>query len=443
MRGRASQDFSVATSLEALHRPSEPGVFRFYAGDLEVTVGGTKHHIKGDIELRLVPRTRLSASFAGSQPWLDDVVFSGEEVQVAIPVGADLGANKDSAVEQAGEGRSWISHEPNINHLTAGAFQECKRFVLYTSGDITRYSFRGSDHEGESQGVLCFGLPGWNVRIAAIGGAPTDGSAFTAVIEAVPIGRLTGPEDVSRMARCLFLVLSLVCSRETVVGPVIGLGEDGSIRWVELGAPRDRDRSTLPWRWCARSKVSEAIPALASGLSGVADTPMEPVIDRAINHLFVAEGSEVLDVRIPIACSGLELLSWSVLQYEQWVIPDTVDRLTAAARLRLLLQWAGVPVALPAQLDALAAKRGRLGQPTFDGPEVVVKIRNELVHPPKRFAVLEWPTQDELFQCWQLATWYLELTLLRLLRFEGEYKSRLQLGGWEGDVEPLPWMTPR
>jgi hypothetical protein len=181
------------------------------------------------------------------------------------------------------------------------------------------------------------------------------------------------------------------------------------------------------------------LPALAAGLSSLADDrALLQVVDRAGRHLLAANGPEVLDVRIPVACSGLELLGWAVLQRQQWLTRDGLGRLPAAGRVRLLLQWASIPVELPTQFGALAARRGRLGQTDAAGPEVIFDVRNNLVHPPRRIEEPEWPGHSELFEAWQLATWYLELAVIRLLGYEGEYVSRLRLGGWIGDTELVP-----
>jgi hypothetical protein len=48
-----------------------------------------------------------------------------------------------------------------------------------------------------------------------------------------------------------------------------------------------------------------------------------------------------------------------------------------------------------------------------------------------------------LVEAWQLATWYLELAVVRLLGYDGEYVSRLRLEGWIGDTEPVPWSANR
>jgi hypothetical protein len=128
------------------------------------------------------------------------------------------------------------------------------------------------------------------------------------------------------------------------------------------------------------------------------------------------------------ACSGLELLGWAVLQRHQWLTRDGLGRLPASGRVRLLLQWAGIPVELPTHLGALAGRRGRLSQPDVAGPELIFDVRNNLVHPPKRIDEPEWPDHNELLEAWQLATWYLELAVVRLLGYQGEYVSRLRLG---------------
>jgi hypothetical protein len=50
-------------------------------------------------------------------------------------------------------------------------------------------------------------------------------------------------------------------------------------------------------------------------------------------------------------------------------------------------------------------------------------------------------TQRLCSQVFLLATWYLELAVVRLLGYQGEYHSRLRLGGWIHDTELVPWST--
>ena len=71
--------------------------------------------------------------------------------------------------------------------------------------------------------------------------------------------------------------------------------------------------------------------------------------------------------------------------------------------------------------------------------ELAINVRNKVVHPPNNIRSIEWPSGNELFEAWQLTMWYLELSILRLLGYRGNYTSRLQLHGWSGRTEPVPW----
>jgi hypothetical protein len=90
-------------------------------------------------------------------------------------------------------------------------------------------------------------------------------------------------------------------------------------------------------------------------------------------------------------------------------------------------------------MPALTQRRGKLGDPTMQAVELAINVRNKVVYPPDKIRSVEWPSGGELFEAWQFITWCLELGILRLLEYRGSYWSRLQLGGWSGRVEPVPW----
>lgn len=110
--------------------------------------------------------------------------------------------------------------------------------------------------------------------------------------------------------------------------------------------------------------------------------------------------------------------------------------LTAAQSTRHLLEWAGIPTVIPECFPVLTAKPGLTG-PT-DGPWFISEVRSRLVHPPKSLDDPEWPGDSQLRAAWQLGTWYLELALLRVLGYQGEYQTRLELDRYVGHVEPVP-----
>jgi hypothetical protein len=331
-----------------------------------------------------------------------------------------------------------------INRMSVGELRLAERLVLHLSGPLSRWPLpsRETDSGKEAQPQLPWSLSGWDLRLAEAGG-PTAVEDFSYVVEAIPYDLPLSLDTTERLSNQVFLLLSLIAGQEIGVAPVVGLDAAGRVVWADWGAPRFRPEQSA-WRWCPRHLTNHTLPALAIGLTSLANDPaLQQVVDRAGRHLLAANGPEVLDVRIPVACTGLELLAWAVLQRHQRLTRTGLDSLPAKGRVRLLLQWAGIPAELPSQFRSLEARRGRLGQADAAGPELIFHVRNSLVHPPKRIEEPEWPHRDELLEAWQLATWYLELAVLRLLGYRGEYVSRLRLEGWAVDIEVVPWSTSR
>jgi hypothetical protein len=432
-------------NIGPVYRPSDDGTIVVYAGDLQLAIGADEQVLPGNLELRLSPRPEFSAHAAGSNPWLLVHALNSERMKVALPAGAALDPPIGRVPTARPEGAvSWAEVPIRITRMTTGELRLAERLLLHVSGPLSRRPLpsRKPSNGEHAQPQLPWTLSGWELRLAEAGG-PEALEDFSFVVEAIPHDLPLDLDATERLSSQVFLLLSLIAGQEIGVGPVVGVDATGRVVWADWYAPRFRPEQAA-WRWCPRDQVNNALPALATGLSSLAyDPALQQVIDRAGHHLLAANGPETLDVRIPVACSGLELLGWAVLQRHQWLTRDGLGRLPASARVRLLLQWAGVPVELPAQFGALAARRGRLGQPDFAGPEVLFDVRNNLVHPPKRIEEPEWPHHDELLEAWQLATWYLELAIIRLLGYKGEYVSRLRLGGWIGDTEPVPWSTSR
>ncbi|HAS10498.1 MAG TPA: hypothetical protein DCS55_08280 [Acidimicrobiaceae bacterium] len=425
--------------IEPLYRPMADGTFLYYGGPLALDIG--EHHLEpvGQIEARFEPDTELVAHVAGPFSELSPLSLFGEDPDVAVPAEGSLAPPSGPVLAERDGRGSWSDHPIRLNHLVSGDIDRARRFLVHVVGALEARLPR-VDTGDERQGQLAFGLPGWDLVIADTRRQGDGG--FPYVVEATPTHKPTA-ETVDLLRTRLFTLISLVAGCEVGIAAICGLDERDEVVWGEFGPPRFR-RTRPGASWCSRDMAAEVLPALAEGYTAVcADPAHARVLERAIAHLHFAFASEVLDVRVPIACSGIELLSWSVLQREGWLTPDMADgrnsRLPAGARARLLLQWAGIPPGIPDELPALAARAAAVGQPGWEGPEVLFKIRNDLIHPPRHVTDPEWPDFDQLLASWQLATWYLELVVLRCLGYSGDYWSRLRLGGWENHVEPVPW----
>lgn len=423
--------------IEQLYRPSNDGKILIYAGDLKLRQNNSTWLARGDLELRLGVRSELFARFAGRDPWIINSV--GPNVpSVELPSEPSLNPPTSSAVPVPDGDRQWATCEIRINRLRAGIAASVRSVVLHITGQLTDYPLPKdvTDHSFP-QGQIYFILPGWDLRLVRTSLEPSDETDFSYVIKAIPHSFPVTEDQIALLIRRVFTLLRFVTSDGVGIGPRVGLDNGGRVVWVEWVASYSEFAG---WRWCSDREVLTALPALADGLSNLSDDPgLEACVDRAISFLLAVNEPGLLDVKIPIACSGLELLGWSILQHRQWLTPDDLGKLSAGARTRLFLQWASIPINLPSGFDALTAWRGRQGRPHVAGPELIFEVRNRVVHPPKRLSDPEWLQPDELWEAFRLATWYLELALLRILNYNGEYVSCLQLTGWTWKTEPMPW----
>ena len=70
-----------------------------------------------------------------------------------------------------------------------------------------------------------------------------------------------------------------------------------------------------------------------------------------------------------------------------------------------------------------------------DGPEAIVKIRNDLIHKEKRYGHLSVEVQMDALR---LSLWYLEVILLKKFEYCGQYMNRLRFA--DGNpFENVPW----
>lgn len=72
----------------------------------------------------------------------------------------------------------------------------------------------------------------------------------------------------------------------------------------------------------------------------------------------------------------------------------------------------------------------------MDGPSTLVKMRNNLIHPQ----MSEDVSLNAYMQAHDLGQWYVELFLLWLIGYNGEYANRVAYG-YEGiwTMVPVPW----
>jgi len=142
-----------------------------------------------------------------------------------------------------------------------------------------------------------------------------------------------------------------------------------------------------------------------------------------------------LDGAIVMSQISLELISWNLLVQDKHIMPSKIYYENyASTNFRELFSYIGLPLNIPDELNKL--KTFAIQNNLEDAPHAITEIRNEFVHPNKKYSnVIDTNIKIET---WKLTLWYLELTILKILDYNGQYSNRIRKDLWEGQVEPLP-----
>jgi hypothetical protein len=232
----------------------------------------------------------------------------------------------------------------------------------------------------------------------------------------------------------------------------VGEGADSEIVWESWRVPHcDPARLTSPGWWSPQQHGS-----LADFLDRVVKLFVDPDRMPALRlqmMLGIAAMNDrgFVEPRIVMGAAGLEHIMWQTLVLggrmteDQYLGRDRYQgqRLAAHDRLRMVLADAQIPAdidvnILPITAQFVADETSRQGRP-LDGADVVTQIRNRLVHPAGA-QELVYRLGGLVAEVWRLSRHYLVLLILYSLGYQGGYRDLRQLGGWDSDVDKVPWV---
>jgi hypothetical protein len=254
-------------------------------------------------------------------------------------------------------------------------------------------------------------------------------------------GRPFKTEDAIPILNGLAWYVSFACGRWT--GPCLprGFAADGKLLWEVWDCSRIvPDSKRLSWMDTGHAGQFE-IP-FPGFLKLWLDEAWEEAIRVGI-HWYIEANAQAgsIEGSIVLTQAAFELLSSAVLVENYGLLSaDAYEKLAAADRIRRLFLWAGLPIAIPTELDNLTRVAKADNWP--DTSTAMTRIRNTITHPTRknREKFGKHPTQART-ETWTLGLWSLELCLLRLFEYRGTYASRLKFR-YSGEVVPVPWTVP-
>ena len=240
------------------------------------------------------------------------------------------------------------------------------------------------------------------------------------------------PEEASLLLRALDDFLSFARGSCCSLALVTAVDESEEVVWEQWGC-----RRVDPWRRWSSSwldlqhghTLGEAFPGFWAVYSGCRER--RAALSEALYWYVRSETHQSgVDGGLILLQAGLERLAHTFFR------PKTGRNELTASWLRDALTERQIPVGIPTGSDALGAYAGGVAgkDGARDGVFAVTKLRNNSVHPAKDADVPD----GAYYETWELARWLVEVMVLNVTGYEGEYANRLSRR-FIGQVERVPW----
>lgn len=157
---------------------------------------------------------------------------------------------------------------------------------------------------------------------------------------------------------------------------------------------------------------------------------------EANNNSGFSEGSIIM------AQTALELLyNWFIIENKKLIIGKDSENINASNKIRLLLSQLNINYLVPLKFSHLQQFIDDNNQ-IIDAPDAVVQIRNAIVHSQeekrKKLSEIHYLAKHEALQ---LCIWYIEMSLLAILSYNGKYSNRCSVETYASNtVEDVPWV---
>lgn len=164
------------------------------------------------------------------------------------------------------------------------------------------------------------------------------------------------------------------------------------------------------------------------------DEYYEPTIKHIIDWYIESQNNITLENNIISVQIALETLSYVVLvELYELLLEEEFDENSTSKNIKMLLDVCKIPYGQ----KELYLFDDWIRSKFDDGVDLVIYFRNKIVHPSRKGykASLSF---DDMWNIIQIGTRYVELVLLYIIGYKGEYSNRLKHRSY-GEVELVPW----
>jgi len=395
---------------------------------VKIIVDAVEQDLPCEIVIETAPRPMLLIQVAGLDAWA--ICRAQREFELRL---VRAGIKFDAFIVSSTDSR--ISFTPHSEPITVGASQALTR-VEFDLINFPHFWAMDSPTTKLADDHLDIMAEGWEIHVSPHRqGVET--AAFRSTLFAVTHSctlhktSLFTSDQAQVFLGLLHDALSFAAGQWVGQVFVRGFDQDNRLAWEQWGTGRVHPHlgHVRTWFDLHHGHVLGAI--LTGMLSVQRDATRAENMHRAIYWYIRASGvAPGVDGGIILLQAALELLAWQRFILDKHApAPKQFLEARASDRVRLLLQACGIPTNISRELTKLVSVAAQCGW--HDGPKALAGVRNQLVHPGTQRGA-------PYYDAWVLAEWYVELVLLHMLSFQGEYSNRIK-HRWVGEVERVPW----
>lgn len=402
------------------------------ADQIDFVFKGVPQKLPCAIVLEITPHPRLSFQVTGADPWM----AFGQEQKISVHLAlADL--NAEVLISSAQDGVVGLS--PTKEPISVGRSDNLTE-VHFDIINFPNFWAKASSSTRCPDDHLDIEADGWHIEIRP----PRESrqledlrSVLYYVNHSCTLRRSDNApfasEDAEHLLNAMHDTMSFAAGRWVAPAFVRGFGSNQQILWKEWGTRCLHPKLGSVETWFDTHHAHTLAEILPGVLALRKDAERYATFHSSLYWYLRSTGVAAgVDGGIILLQAALERLSWQVFVSDRKALSrEGFGKLPADDQFRLLIESFGIPTAIPPGLTKLASEAQ--AQNWNDGPKALTAIRNKLVHPDKR---KYFPYAD----AWRLAEWYVELILLRMLGFNGEYSDRTKAQRWVGAVDRVPWM---
>lgn len=156
------------------------------------------------------------------------------------------------------------------------------------------------------------------------------------------------------------------------------------------------------------------------------DPEKRDLINKTISwYLEINQSVSNVESQIITAQANLELLyNWLIIDSKKLLKGNDASNITASNKIRLLLNEINLGTSLPSFLSSLTKLKDE-NQHLIDAPEIIVYIRNAIVHGQMEKHKFLVSLETKVFnEALSLLIWYTEISILYILKFKGIISNR-------------------